>query len=637
MMKSAKVTLAVAACLLIRIHVTSAQSTEPTQIQVDATQAPMGLLHTHLIFPASPGHLVISYPKWIPGEHAPTGPINQVIRLVFSSSGKQLKWRRDELEPFSFHLDVPPGAKQIEADLDFACEIGMEGFTPAICSSANQLVLNWNMVVLYNPSTDNDRNFFRASLRLPNAWKIGTPLPVESETGGNIQFKTVSLKTLVDSPVIAGANFQSTPLGGDHPVVLDAVAETSDALQISPEQKAHFSNLVTEATALFGGSRYDYYHMLLTLGDSTDHYTLEHFMASENRMPNRGLLDPRILLTSGSLVPHEYIHSWNGKYRPPVNLDNKTFLVPISGSLLWVYEGLTDYYGNVLAARAGFWTEDQFRQSLAVDAAQMANHPGRTWRSLQDTNTGAQLLYNAPAAWAASRRSTDFYPESGLMWLDADTLIRERSHGQKSLDDFCRAFFAPQSGHRQNPYTFDDVVRGMNAVVPYDWSNFFRTRLDSTSPQPPFDGIERGGWKLQYSDKKSELIQDLQDTRKIDLLWPLWEKSDFTDLRYSIGLLVYDDGTIIDSSQGMAAYNAGVVPGMRILGVNGSKFSIPAIESAVNDTKSGKALQLELANGVAHFAATLDYHEGAKYPALVRRESQPDMLSQILAPRAGAK
>ncbi len=609
-----------------------AADAKPVIVRVDATQAPIGLLHSHFIFPAVPGPKVIAYPKWIPGEHAPTGPINQVVRMVFTANGKPLPWSRDQLEPFAFHIDVPEGASEVEAELDFACEIGMGGFTPAICSSYDQVVLNWNLITLYDPATPIDGNPVRVSLRLPPGWGYATPMAVEREASGEIQFATVPAKTLVDSPLIAGAHFLRVPLGGDHPVNLDLIAETSQGLAITPTQKIHFANLVAEATQIFGGSRYDHYEMELSLGDEIDHYTVEHFQASDNRMPDHGLSDPRILLTSASLVPHEYVHSWNGKWRPPVDLDNPTYMEPVNGSLLWVYEGLTDYLGNVLAARAGFWTEDQFRQSLAIDAAQMATHPGRTWRSLQDTTTGAQLLYNAPLAWSAARRATDFYPESGLIWLDADTLIRERTNGQKSLDDFCRTFFVPQEGKRPRPYTFDDVVASMNAVAPNDWRTFFRERLDSTSAQAPFAGLERSGWRLTYTEDKSELIKDLQETRKIDLLWPLWEKSDFTDQRFSIGVLVSDDGTVLDSTPGMAAFAAGIVPGMRIVQVNGGKFSIGRLEQAVKSSRTGK-LELTSANGAFPSTAVLDYQEGARYPKLERNGSISDMLSQILKAR----
>ena len=615
----------------------SAQQSEPVLLQVDATKAPIGLLHAHLVFPVSAGPTEISYTKWVPGEHAPTGPLNQIIRLVFSANDKQLPWTRDALEPFLFHLNVPSGSSHLEADLDFACEIEGSGFTPAICSSQHELILNWNLIALESTAITSDQEMVRASLKLPAGWRYGTPLEVEKTEGDELQFKPVSIKTLIDSPVLAGQYFETFPLGGDHTAQLDVIADSADALKITPEQKNEFVRLVAEATTLFNGARYDRYHLLITLGDETDHYTVEHFRASDNRLNETGFIDPRVMATSGALIPHEYIHSWNGKYRPPVHLDNPSYLDPVDGTLLWVYEGLTDYYGNVLAARSGLWTEDQFRENLAIDAAQMSTHPGRTWRSLQDITTGAQLLFNAPTAWSAARRATDFYPEGGLMWLEADMIIRERSKGEKSLDDFCHTFFAAVNGQRPKPYTFEDVVAGMNAVQSYDWAAFFRSHLDSTNPEAPLDGIHKSGWKLAYQSEKPELIEYLQETRKTDLLWPLWEKSDFTDLRYSIGLLVNDDGTVMDSAPGMAGYNADVVPGMKIIAVNGRDFSIPVIESAVAETKNGSPLEFQLLNGEFTLTAKLNYHGGAKYPILERESGQPDVLTQIAAPHSNAR
>ncbi len=621
--------------LAVTLGLRSAPAPQPsaTTLEVDATRAAMGLLHAHLVFPASAGQMTVAYPKWIPGEHAPTGPINQVIRLIFSAQGKQLPWQRDEIDPFVFHVSVPAGADKLEADLDFACEINAEGFTPAICSSQNLLILNWNLVALYSPAIALDRNMYSASLRLPEGWRYGTPLSVEREDQGSIRFNPVPLKTLVDSPVIAGEHFLTFPLGGQHPAQMDIIAQDEQALRPSREQEEHFRNLVAEAEALFGGSPYPLYHMQLSLGDQIDHYTLEHFQASENRLPNDGLSDARILITSGNLVPHEYVHSWNGKYRPPVGLDNPTYLDPVHGKLLWVYEGLTDYLGNILAARSGIWTPEQFRESLAIDAASMATHSGRTWRSLQDTTTGAQLLYGAPQAWSAARRATDFYAESGLIWLEADTIVRERSRGRRSLDDFCRLFFSPQNGRRPQPYSFEDVVSAMNQVAAFDWATFFRTRLDSTSPEPPYGGLQRSGWKLTYSEEKSPLLAALQATRKPDVLWPLWLKQDFTDLQYSVGLMLADDGSVMDVVPGMSAYHAGIVPGMQILVVNDMKFSIPTMEAAVRNSRTGKALELVVANGGFTFSTRLDYNGGARYPRLERDSSRPDMLTDILAPR----
>jgi predicted metalloprotease with PDZ domain len=613
-----------------------AQEDQATTLELDATQASTGVLHSHLMIPATAGKLTLAYPKWIPGEHAPGGPISQVVRLTLSAGGKTLAWRRDDLDMYEFHVDVPEGVNRVEANLDFACVIGGEGFRSYVCSSQNQLVVNWWEVVLYSPAVANDQNRVKARIRLPAGWKYGVSLPVEGEEPGNwVQFRTVSLKTLVDSPLIAGQYYRNIPLGGQHPAQLNVSAETEEGLNLPSEQAAHFSRLVAEAEALFGGSRYDHYNLLLSLGDSIDHYTLEHFQSSDNRLPAHGLSDSRILVTTASMIPHEYIHSWNGKYRPPSGLDIRTYQDPMKGALVWVYEGLTDYLGNILAVRSGFWSEDQLRQSLAIDVAQMAYHTGRTWRPLEDTTIAVQMSYESPNAWSSARRNTDFYPEGGLIWLEADTIIREKTDSKKSLDDFCKLFYGAQNGVNPKPYTFDDVISGMNEVMPYDWKTFFRQRLDSTNAEPPLGGLERSGWKLAYTEDKPELIGDMEQIHKVDLLWPEWPKWGFTDLRYSIGLLVQDDGTVLDSVPGYSGYVAGITPGMQLLGVNGAKFSLPFLEDAVRHTTGGGSLELVVANGSLQSTHFLNYHGGIKYPHLEPMSSKRDLLKDIVARHSG--
>ena len=603
------------------------------RLELDASQAPTGVLHSHLTIPASAGPLTLAYPKWIPGEHAPGGPFSQVVNLKFTAGGRPLAWKRDDLDIFVFHLEVPSGVNEIEADLDFACVVGAEGFRSDVCSSQNQLVVNWWDVALYPTNLPNDDDPFTASVRLPAGWKFSTALPKDQELAGNtVVYKTVSLKTLVDSPLIAAEHLRVIALGGRQPAELDISSATAEGLDLSAKQIDNFKRLVAEAEALFDGPRYQHYNLLLSLGDDIDHYTLEHFESSENRLPGKGLLDARILFTTASMIPHEYIHSWNGKYHTPSGLDIRTYQDPMKASLIWVYEGLTDYLGNILAARSGFWTEEQLAQSLAIDAAQMTYHTGRTWRPLQDTTVGVQMLYNSPNAWSSARRNADFYPESGLIWLEADTIIREQSHGQRTLDDFCRLFFGPDANTR--PYSFDDVMSGLNQIQPYGWKSFFRTRLDSTDPQPPLGGLERSGWRLIYDDKKSELISDMEQIHKIDLLWPEWQRWSFSDLRYSIGLLLQDDGTVLDSAPGMAGYNAGIMPGMRLTAINGARFSIAALEDAVRRTANGKALEFAVANGAATGIHKLDYRQGLKYPHLERDASRPDILQKIAAPAA---
>jgi predicted metalloprotease with PDZ domain len=632
-MRNAAIRVGFAALSLAFALQARSAGSSPIRIELDATQAPIGLLHSHMTIPATAGTLTLAYPKWIPGEHSPGGPLSQVIRLSFSANGKPLTWTRDDLDIYVFHVDVPPGVAQIQADLDFACVLGQEGFQSDICTSYDQLVVNWWLVVLYPPSLPNDGDPFLASIRLPTGWKYNTSLPFDGASGADtVQFKVVSLKTLVDSPLIAADHLRTFPLGGQRSAVMAVSAEMSSSLDVPQDVIEHFRRMVAETEAVFDGPHYTHYNLQVSLGDAIDHYTLEHFESSENRLPSSGLSDPRVLLTTASMIPHEYIHSWNGKYRTPVGLDIKTYQDPMQARLIWVYEGLTDYISNLVAARSGFWNEDQLAQSLAIDAAQMTYHTGRTWRSLEDTTIGAQMLLVSPNSWVSARRNVDFYPESGLMWLEADTIIRERSGGRRSLDDFCKLFFGPRA--TSAPYAFDDIVAAMNAVLPYDWKSFFHSHLDSLSAEPPLGGIERSGWKLVYTDQKSELITDMEQVHKVDLLWPEWQTWGFADLRSSIGLLVQDDGTVLDSAPRLAGYDAGIVPGMRLTGVNGGPFSLATLEASVRGTRDGGELELEVANGKSSAVRRLDYHGGLRYPHLQRDPTKPDLLREIVAPQA---
>ena len=609
--------------------------TTPIRIELDATAAPTGLLHSHMTIPATPGILTLAYPKWIPGEHGPGGPLSQIVRLTFAANGKPLAWHRDDLDIFVFHVEVPAGVSQIQADLDFACVVGQEGFQSDICTSFDQLVVNWWLVVLYPPSLPNDNDPFIASIRLPAGWKYNTSLPfARASAPDTIEFGEVSLKTLVDSPLISAEHLRTFPLGGRSSAVMAISAESAESLEVPRDVVEHFRRMVAETEAEFGGPRYAKYNLQISLGDAIDHYTLEHFESSENRLPSNGLSDSHVLLTTATMVPHEYIHSWNGKYRTPVGLDIKTYQDPMKAGLIWVYEGLTDYISSIIAVRSGFWSEDQLTQSLAIDAAAMTYHTGRTWRSLQDTTIGAQMLLVSPNAWVSARRNTDFYPESGLMWLDADVIIRQSSGGRRSLDDLCKLLFGPHT--TSTPYTLEDVVSALNQLAPYDWVSFLRSHLDSLSAEPPMAGLERSGWKLVYTDQKSELIADMEQVHKVDLLWPEWQTWSFADLRYSIGMLIQEDGTVLDSAPGMSGYNAGIMPGMRLTHVNADKFSLTILEEAVRKTRDQGKLDLQVANGHATKLHRLEYHDGLRYPHLQRQPNKPDLLRVIVAPQTTA-
>jgi predicted metalloprotease with PDZ domain len=528
---------------------------------------------------------------------------------------------------YAFHLQVPPGASQLDVALDFLLPpASVEGFSSAASSSSELITLSWNQVLLYPAGKPVSELPYRTSLKLPPGWKFGTPLKILSSEGGRALFDTVSLETLVDSPVIAGAHFREVPIGGKQevPHFLEMAAESEAALEIPPANREAYDHLVREAWALFGAHHYGSYRFLFALSDGVAHFGLEHHEGSDDRIPERGLLDEEQRKAHGTLLSHEFVHSWNGKYRRPADIATPDYQQPMRTSLLWVYEGLTEYLGQVLAARSGLWSVEDYRDELAWIEEWAGDHVGRTWRPLEDTAVSAQLLYFARRDWEAWRRSTDYYDESSLIWLDADTLIREKTGGKKSLEDFIHAFHgAPSTGPKVVPYTFEDVVKAMNDVLPYDWAAFFKGRVESTSPKPPTAGVERSGWRLTYADTPSPL-QKAYDMYHEEI-----------DLIASVGMVAGQDGTIKDVIPGKAAYRAGVGPGMKILAVNGRRWSKDYwrenLRAAVAATKgSDRPLELIVENGEYLRTFPLDYHEGEKYPRLERISGTPDLLSAIL-------
>ncbi len=600
--------------------------TVPITLIVDATDAPRGILHARLRVPASPGKLTLFYPKWIPGEHMPDGPINNLTALKFSSNGRPLDWRRDDDDMFTFHLDVPAGADAVDVSLDFLLP-GGGGYSSGVSSTAKLLDLSWNQVLLY-PQTDAPLKLqFLPTLKLPDGWKFGTALPVGISTRnppGKIEFLPAPLETLIDSPVIAGEFFREIDLApGTQPAhFLDLVADSAAALEITPDQIRHFSHLVAEANTLFGAHHYRDYHFLLTLSDRVAHFGLEHHESSDDRQGENYLTDASVLPAFPDLLPHEMTHSWNGKYRRPAGLATPDYQQPMRDELLWVYEGLTDYLGKVLAARSGLQTNSDFRETFALTAAALDHRTGRDWRSLADTTVAAQLLYAAPGTDVSRRRGTDFYPEGDLIWLDADVRIRQQTHGQKSLDDFCKAFHgAPSGPPKVVPYSYDDVVKALNEVAPGDWNAFFQQRIYDIAPRAPLGGIENGGWSLVYTNEVPALLKTREGQRK------------FTDMSYSIGLSLGADGQINDVLSGTPADAAGIGSGMKLVAVNGRAWSADILRTAVKTAATNSApIELLVENGDYYQTSRLDYHGGEKYPVLERDAAKPDLLDEIIKP-----
>jgi predicted metalloprotease with PDZ domain len=604
------------------------QTSPPIRLALDISDAPRKIFHARLTIPVKPGPLTLVYPKWIPGEHSPSGPIDNFAGLTISANGQTIPWQRDSVNMFSFHLTVPPGVTSIEAKVDFLATAGPTGFSAGASTNANLAVVSWNNVALYPAGIPSGELRFAPSIKLPSGWKFATALTADSSlsssSAGDISFSPVPLDMLVDSPVLAGRFFKEIPLAPEispkH--YLDLAADGPEDLDISSDEIEQFSNLVRETGALYRSRHYASYHFLLTLSDSVAHFGLEHHQSSDDRVEARNFLDEDLSLLNGSLLPHEFTHSWNGKYRRPAGLATPDFQQPMKGDLLWVYEGLTEYFGDVLAARSGIWTPDQYRAMLASSAAELDHRPGRTWRDLQDTATAAQILYSANDQWDNWRRSVDYYPEGELIWLEADTTIRQLSNDKRSLNDFCARFLGAGGNTRPmvSPYTFEDLMANLNAVQPNDWTSFFNQRLTSKAPRAPLGGITQGGYRIEYSDQPNEFIRAAESRDHAVNAW------------YSLGIHV-SDLTIHDVLLDSPAYAAGLGPDMKLIAINGRKATDELLRAAIHDSKTSQApIELIVENTGFFKLIKLDYHEGEKYPHLVRDNAKPALLDDILKP-----
>jgi predicted metalloprotease with PDZ domain len=601
--------------------------TAPITLSVDLTDAPRKILHATEVMSVVPGPLTVVYPKWIPGEHGPTGPIENMAGFFITANGQPVQWVRDSVDMFAFHLTVPQGATQLEMKIDFLTPPSLSGFSAGGSTSENLALLSWNTLLVYPDGANASDVMFTPSVKVPDGWKFGTALDRDGESSGTTKFKTVSLEQLIDSPVLAGRFFREVALAPEispkH--YLDMAADGPEEIDLSKAHVAEFDRLVRETGALYKSRHYGSYHFLVTLSDEVAHFGLEHHQSSDDRVAATTFTDDREFVLDGLLLPHEFTHSWNGKYRRPAGLATSNYQKPMEGDLLWVYEGLTEYLGDVLAARCGIWTPEQYKQRLSTIAATYDNRPGRTWRDIQDTATSAQILYAAGGGWDNWRLNVDYYDEGELIWLDVDTTIRKMTDGKKSLNDFVAKFhgLGGDTGPKVVPYTFEDVVAALNSVVTNDWATFLRSRLDSHAYQAPLGGLENGGYKLTYSDKPNawSALQDAQ--------------SETFNFWYSLGLHVRKSGIVSDVLKDGVADKGGFGPGMKILAVNGRAFTPDVLKAAVHDSKdSGPAVELIVENTGYYKIIRLDYHGGERYPQLERVSGVPDRLDQILKPEA---
>jgi predicted metalloprotease with PDZ domain len=618
--KCAGAALAAMGCTLV-----AGAQTAPITLSVDLTDAPRKILHAIEVMPVTAGPLTVVYPKWIPGEHGPTGPIENMAGFFITANGQPVKWERDNVDMFAYHLTVPQGVTQLEMKIDFLASSALSGFSAGGSTSENLALLSWNTLLVYPADTDASQVMFTPSVKLPGGWDLGTALDKDGGSGQTSTFKTVSLEQLIDSPVLAGRYFREIPLAPEispkH--YLDMAADGPEQLNLSKEHIADFDKLVRETGALYKSRHYGSYHFLVTLSDEVAHFGLEHHQSSDDRVMATTFTDDREFVLDGLLLPHEFTHSWNGKYRRPAGLATSNYQKPMEGDLLWVYEGLTEYLGDVLAARCGIWSADQYKQRLSTIAALYDNRPGRTWRDIQDTATAAQTLYATGGGWDNWRLNVDYYDEGELVWLDVDTTIRKMTNGKKTIDDFVAKFhgLGGDTAPKVVPYTFDDVVADLNSVVANDWVTFLRSRLDSNSYHAPLGGLENGGYKLIYTDKPNAW-STLED-----------QQSESFNFWYSIGLHANKAGNISDVLKGGVADKSGVGPGMKIIAVNGRAYTPDVLKAAIHDAKdSGPAAELIVLNTGYYKIVKLDYHAGERYPTLERVTSVPDRLDDILKP-----
>ena len=596
-------------------------------INVDLTDAGKRIFRSHETIPVKPGALTLFYPQWIPGEHAPSGPVSNIAGLIIRANGKQLPWRRDLRDMYAIHLDVPQDASQLDLQFQFLSPGEGEGsnFGASVSTTPDLVDMEFNQVAFYPAGYYTRQIQIQPTVQLPAGWKFGSALEVDSQSGNSIRFKPLSFNNFVDSPLIAGAHFNRvdlTPKGGA-PVYLNVVGDSAKAVKLSDKELQQQRNVVLQTNLLFGAHHYQHYDFLLTLSDHTGHFGLEHHQSSDDRLWEDFFTDDDMHLVAASLMPHEMVHSWNGKFRRPADLWTPNFNVPMQDDLLWVYEGLTDYWCGILTARAGLWTPEQYRDSIANMAGAMSYRTGRAWRSLQDTADAAPLTYYGGQAWVNWSRDTDFYPEGQLLWLDVDTKIRELSNGKHSLDDFAHAFYGMDNGsYVTKTYTFDDVINTLNQVQPFDWAKFLRDHLDYTGDELPEHGIQRGGWKLVFNDTPNAEQKAYESIRH------------GLNLAYSLGLTVGQKGHIGDVQWNGPAFKAGLVPDLTIVAVNGRDFSTDALKDAVTAAKTSSApIELLVKNVDVYSTVKIDYHEGLRYPHLVRADGK-DLLDDILKARS---
>ncbi len=593
------------------------------QLHVDASDTSQGIFQVHEEIPVSPGELTLLYPKWVPGGHGPDGVVYRMAGLKLHANGKRLQWQRDEFDPWVFHVTVPEGADILKVDFQF---LSWRGKRSAMTD--RMLMLEWHKMLLYPAGYFARQIPVAASVTLPAGWHPGTALEVASKDDDTFHFKTESLYVVADSPIYAGKHFKRLDLnpGGKVAVHANLVADKPAYMEPSPEQLEKLRALVTQAFRLFDSHHFRHYEFLVSLSDHLMPNGMEHQESSENGVATTYFSDWDKNMPGRDLLAHEFTHSWNGKFRRPAHAWIPNYNVAMGNHLMWVYEGLTQYWGYVLTARSGMWTFDEFAQALAITAAKYdRNRPGLSWTTVEDTTNDPKVQPRAPLPWRSWQMSEEYYGAGQMIWLGVDARIRKMTGGKKSLDDFARAFFGVDNGSTvTRTYTFDDVVAALNDVVAHDWASYLKARAQGWNP-PLTSGLADAGWKLVYKDtpsayEKAYMADDPPARHRYNFAW-------------SIGITLGEDGHIADVRWNGPAFKAGIGSSDRLVAVNDKVFSREALKTAIREAADSKTpIRLQLEYQGRFRTVALDYHEGLQYPHLVRIESAPDYLRAIAAP-----
>lgn len=592
-------------------------------LEVDATDTARRMFRVRQRIPVQAGPLTLLFPKWIPGKHRPDGPIHKLAGLRITANGQPLAWTRDPNEVFAFMLDVPAGVSMIEVAFDMLTPTAPD--QGRVVMTRDLLNLQWGTVLLYPANTAADQLRYAPILTLPTGWQAGSALELQARTGDTLRYAEVDLETLQDSPVFAGRHHRRFELdpGASRPVHLDVFADSPRYLAASDAQLRKHRELVEQAYTLFRSQHFDRYDFLFSLSNHLGGIGLEHHRSSENGLPPGYFTDWDAQPAGRDLLAHEFVHSWNGKFRRPDGLATPNFQVPMRDELLWVYEGQTQYWGMVLAARSGLWTRDEAMGALALVASTYTvDRPGFAWRNLQDTTHDPIIAARRPQAARSHQLSEDYYNAGALLWLAVDAELRDRSRGRRSLDDFAARFFGMDDGQWQvRPYDFDDVVATLDDVVRHDWASFLRERLDANAP--PLDGLPASGWRLAYRDTPTPYHKAVQAQRQI------------ADHTASIGLVLSAKDNLVSAVRWDGpAFDAGVTQGSTLLAVNGYAADPIVLEDAIRAAQTdGSAIELLVRHGEVIRTATLDYRDGPKYPVLERLPGTADRLSDILEAR----